>query len=42
MDKRIVFELYQSCENRGVLDICLCLGCSGVVGGLGPGSERVV
>ena len=29
----------------GVLDVCLCLGCGGVVGewlGLGPGSGGVV
>ena len=32
MDERIGFGLYQSCGNRGVLDVCLC--CSGV-GGVG-------
>ena len=37
MDKRIGIGigLYQSCENEGVLDVCLCLvfGCvSGVCG----------
>ena len=30
MFKRIWFELYQSCGNKGVLDVCLCLGCGGV------------
>ena len=31
-DETIGFGLYQSCENRGVLDVCLCLGFGGVVG----------
>ena len=34
MNERIGFWLYQSCGNRGVLDVCLCLG-SGGVGGVG-------
>ena len=34
MDVRIGFWLYQSCGNRGVLDVCLCLACDGV-GGVG-------
>ena len=38
MDERIGFWLYESCGNRGVLDVCLCFGCGGVggewVGGL--------
>ena len=34
MDERIVFGLYQSCGNRGVLDVCLCFGCGGM-GGVG-------
>ena len=35
MDEMIGFGLYQSCGNRGVLDMCLCLGngCVGAVGG---------
>ena len=45
MDERIGF--YQSCQNRGVLDVCLCCGgvsCVGRewVGGFGPGSGRVL
>ena len=32
MGERIVFGIYQSCRNRGVWDVCLCLGCSGVHG----------
>ena len=32
--ERIGFGPYQSCRNRGVLDVCQCLGCSGV-GGVG-------
>ena len=46
MDDRIGFELYQSCGNRGVLDVCLCFGWGGVggewVGGLDQGLEGVV
>ena len=38
MDERIGFGLYQSCGDRGVLDVCLCFGCGGVVG---LGGERV-
>ena len=34
MDERIGFRLYQSCGNRGVLDVYLCFGCGGV-GGVG-------
>ena len=34
MDEKIVFGLYQSCENWGVLGVDLCFGCSGV-GGVG-------
>ena len=34
VDERIGFGIYQSCGNRGVLDVCLCLGCDGV-GGVG-------
>ena len=30
MNYRVGFGLYQSCENRRVLDVCLCLGCGGV------------
>ena len=30
MDERIGFRLYQSCGDRGVLDMCLCFGCGGV------------
>ena len=26
------FGLYQSCRNRGMLDVCLYLGCGGVGG----------
>ena len=45
VDERIGFGLYQSCENKG--DVCLCLGCGGVVcvvcgewvGGLNHGLE---
>ena len=35
MDERIGFGLYQSCENMGVLDVCLCFGraCAGGIGG---------
>ena len=47
MDERIGFGLYQSCGDRGVLDVCLCFGCGGVggvggewVGGLDQGRER--
>ena len=32
VDERIGFGLYQSCMNRGVLDVSLCLGCRGVGG----------
>ena len=32
MDERVVFGLYQSCEKRGVLDVCLYL--SGEAGGV--------
>ena len=32
MDERIGFGLYQSCGNRGVLDVSLCFGCGGVDG----------
>ena len=32
MDKKIEFELYQSCGTGGVLDVFLCLGCGGVGG----------
>ena len=46
MDERIGFGLYQSCGNRGSVDVCLCFGCSGVggvggawVGGLDQGME---
>ena len=37
MNERIGFGLYASCGNRGVLDLCLCLGCGrvGSVGGSG-------
>ena len=34
MDERIGFGHYQSGEDRGVLDMCLCFGC-GCVGGVG-------
>ena len=34
MDERIGYGHYQSCGNRGVLDVCLCLGCGGL-GGVG-------
>ena len=34
MDKRIEFGFYTSCRNRGMLDVCLWLGC-GDVGGVG-------
>ena len=47
MDEKIGFGLYQSCGDRGVLDMCLCFGCGGVggvggewVGGLDQGRER--
>ena len=47
MDEIIGFGLYQSCGNRGVLDMCLCFGCGGVgvvggewVWGLDKGMER--
>ena len=41
MDERIGFGLYQSCGNRGVLDVCLCL--FDVVGhGLGSTSPAFV
>ena len=49
MDERIGFGLYQSSGDRGVLDMCLCFGCCGVVwvgvggewvGGLDKGRER--
>ena len=47
MDERIGFGLYHSCQNKGVLDVCLFLGCGGVggvggewVGGLDKGRER--
>ena len=33
--------LYQLCRNRVVWDMCLCMGCGGVGGWLGPESERV-
>ena len=36
MDGRIGFGLYQSCGERGSVDMCLCFGCGGVgVGGIG-------
>ena len=45
MDERIGFGLYQSCGNRGVLNVCV-FGCGGVggvggewVGGLDQGLE---
>ena len=34
MDEKIGFGLCQSCGNRGVLEVCLYLGCGGV-GGVG-------
>ena len=34
MNERIGFGLYQSCGDRGVLDMCLCFGYGGV-GGVG-------
>ena len=47
MDERIGFVFYQSCGDRGVLDVCLCFGCGCVggvvgewVGGLDKGRER--
>ena len=47
MDERIGFGLYQSCGDRGVLDMGLCFGCGGVGGvgekrvrGLDQGQER--
>ena len=47
MDERIGFGLYQSSGDGGVLDMCLCFGCGGVVGvggewvgGLDKGRER--
>ena len=44
VDERIGFGLYQSCGDRGVLDMCLCFVCSGVggewVGGLDQDRER--
>ena len=33
MDEMIGFGRYQSCDNRGVLDVCLCLG-GGDAGGV--------
>ena len=32
MDENIGSGLYQSYGKRGVLDVCLCLGCGGVGG----------
>ena len=32
MDERIRFRLYQSCWNRGSVDVSLCFGCGGVGG----------
>ena len=32
MDKKIVFGLCQSCGNKGVVDVYLCLVCGGVGG----------
>ena len=32
MHDRIEFGIYQSCQNRGVLDVCQCLGCGGMGG----------
>ena len=44
MDERDGVVLYQSYGNRGMLDVCLCLGCSSVggewVGGLEQGLEE--
>ena len=37
MDNRIGVGLYQSCWNRGVLDVCLCLGFGSVGGVSGEG-----
>ena len=34
VDEMIGFGHYQSCGNRGVLDVCPCFGCDGV-GGVG-------
>ena len=43
MHERIVFGLYQSCGNRGIVGRYLCLGCGGVggecIGGLDQGLE---
>ena len=46
VDVRIGFGLYQSCGNRGSVDMCLCFSCGGVggvggvwVGGLDQGLE---
>ena len=32
MDEKIGYGLYQSCGNRGVLNVCLCLSGSDVCG----------
>ena len=32
VDERIGFGHYQTCGDRGVLDMCLCFGCGGVGG----------
>ena len=32
MDERIVFRLYKSCTNRGIVGHVLYLGCGGVSG----------
>ena len=32
VDETIGFQLFRSCGNRGVLDVCPCLGCGGVSG----------
>ena len=48
VDDRIGCVFYQLCGNRGMLDICLCVGCGGVggvsgewVGSFVPGSGGV-
>ena len=43
VDERIRFGIYQSCGNRGVLDVCLCLDFGGEwVVGLAQGPSRLL